>query len=233
MSEFIKGISILCAYFIVCATTALILRKSINIPNELFRKILHFILLLSLPVFVYSYDTWWMSSLTCILIIVIAYPVLFFFERFKSYSETVTERKKGELKSSLIIVFIMFATVISVCWRVLNNKTLSLAVIYSWGIGDAFAALIGTKYGRHKIYRKKSLEGTLAMFISSFASVMIILSICNIIPWYAVLISSLTVSLVSTTAELFTPNGFDTITCPFASLIAIIPLLYLFGGITL
>lgn len=231
MQEFLNGVLMLIIYFISCATIALVCRKMIKIPNELFRKILHFILLTSLFVFVFAFKTWWSSALTCILIIVLAYPILLFFERFKTYSDTVTERKKGELRSSLILVFLMFAVIITICWKLLDNKLLALPVIYAWGYGDALAALIGTKFGKRKIYKKKSLEGTLAMFITSVIVVLILLSIVNIIPWYGVIITTIFVSIGVTAVELFTPNGLDTVTCPFTSLIIMIPLLILFGGL--
>ncbi len=231
MQEFLKGLLILCIYFITFAAIALVCRKTIKIPDELFRKILHFILLGSLLVFVYVFQTWWISTLTCVLIIIVAYPILYFFERFKTYSDTVTERKKGELRSSLIIVFFMFMVIISVCWKLLDNKELIFPIIYSWGFGDAFAALIGTKYGKRKIYKKKSLEGTLAMFITALIVVSVLLFILNIVPWYGVIITALLVSVGVTIVELYTPNGLDTITCPFTSLIVMIPLLILFGGL--
>lgn len=231
MQEFLNGVLMLIIYFISCATIALVCRKMIKIPNELFRKILHFILLTSLFVFIFAFKTWWSSALTCILIIVLAYPILLFFERFKTYSDTVTERKKGELRSSLILVFLMFAVIITICWKLLDNKLLALPVIYAWGYGDALAALIGTKFGKRKIYKKKSLEGTLAMFITSVIVVSILLFIVNIIPWYGVIVTTILVSIGVTAVELFTPNGLDTVTCPFTSLIIMIPLLILFGGL--
>ena len=231
MQEFLNGVLMLIIYFISCATIAVVCRKMIKIPNELFRKILHFILLTSLFVFIFAFETWWSSALTCILIIVLAYPILLFFERFKTYSDTVTERKKGELRSSLILVFLMFAVIITICWKLLDNKLLALPVIYAWGYGDALAALIGTKFGKRKIYKKKSLEGTLAMFITSAIVVSILLFIVNIIPWYGVIITTIFVSIGVTAVELFTQNGLDTVTCPFISLIIMIPLLILFGGL--
>lgn len=231
MKEFLIGLAIICIYFIVCAAIALLCRKLIKIPDEIFRKTLHFILLTSLFVFVFAYQTWWISVITCLCIVVIAYPILFFFERFQSYSETITERKKGEMRSSLIIVFLMFSIVISTCWGLLNDRILVLVVIYSWGYGDAFAALIGKKFGKHKIYKKKSLEGTLAMFITSFIVIVTILLLHNIIPWYFSLVCALVTSIIVSVVELYTPNGLDTLTCPLSSLITIIPMIALFGGI--
>lgn len=231
MIEFLIGFGILVAYFVICASTALILRKTIRIQDELFRKILHFILLCSLFVFVFAFKTWWKSGIACLVVISIAYPILYLCEKFKTFSNTFNERKKGEIRSSLVIVFFMFLVIISICWGLLNDKVLCLVAIFSWGFGDAFAALIGVKYGKHKIYKKKSLEGTLAMFITSFVTVLVILFIHNIIPWYGVVITSILVAIASSVVELYTPNGLDTITCPIASLLVMIPMLWLFGGI--
>ena len=55
MQEFLNGVLMLIIYFISCATIALVCRKMIKIPNELFRKILHFILLTSLFVFIFAF----------------------------------------------------------------------------------------------------------------------------------------------------------------------------------
>ena len=231
MYEFIKGLLIIIIYFIICASIAIICRKTFKINNEVFRKLLHFVLLGSLFVFIYAYDTWWISVLTCISIILIAYPILFFFERFKTYSETLTERKKGELRRSLIVVFVMFSVVISVCFGWLNNKELIIPVVLSWGVGDAMAALFGKRFGKHKIYMKKSFEGSMAMFISSIIVVLAFLLLKGIVDIYAAIITSVVVSLAVTTVELFTHDGFDTITCPVTSLASLLLMLWLFGGI--
>ena len=231
MKEFLFGFLMIIVYFAPCALIALLSRKLFKIPDEIFRKILHFILLGSLFVFVFAYKTWWISALSCLVFIIIVYPILKLCERFKQYSYIVTERKKGELKNSLIYVFLMFSVVILVCWGLLNDKLLVLVSIYAWGFGDALAALIGTKFGKHKLYKKRSYEGTIAMFITSFISVFIILLFRGVIPWYLNLIVAITTGIVATTVELFTPNGLDTATCPIASMCSTILMLLLFGGL--
>jgi len=231
MAEFLTCGLILCLYFIVLALIALTMRKLFKIPNEIFRKILHFILLGSFLIFVYVYETWWTGLITCGVFVVLVYPILMFFERFKSYSNMVTERKSGELKTSLIFVFGMFSLVIVVCLGWLNDKMLALASIYSWGFGDALAALIGTKFGKHKIYKKKSLEGTLAYVIISFVIVLSILLIRGGMPWYSYLVCSFITAVVGSVVELYTPNGLDTVSCPLASMVVLVLMLLAFGGI--
>lgn len=229
MVEFLTGMGIVCVYFIICATIAILCRHFLKIPDEVFRKLLHFILLGSVPFWIYSFSKWWMAVLGCILFIVIVYPILKLAERKKDYSKVVTERKRGELKHSLVDVFSIIAIVISVCWGIFRDKLLVLASIYAWGIGDAFAALIGKKIGKHKIYKKKSLEGSTAMYITSLITILTVLLIRGKMPVHASIITALITAFVVTIAELYTPDGHDTITCPLSAMATILPLVYIFG----
>lgn len=236
MQEFFSGFGAVCLYYVIFASVALISRVFIKIPDEIFRKILHFILIGSFPVYLYAFETWWISALAAVIFAVIVFPVLFFFERFKKYSEFVTERKKGELKSSLLLVFAMFAIVISVCVGIFSDRYIALASILAWGIGDALAALIGKKFGKHKINikhtdGKKSIEGTSAMFVCAVLSVLVVLISRGGISPIGYVIIPLITGVVSATAELYCKNGVDTFVCPVSSMITIIPLTFLFGGV--
>ncbi len=214
MKEFLSGFLVLCGYFLLCAAASILCRKTLKIKDEIFRKILHYILLGSVFVLTYVNKTWWKSALSCVLFIVSVYPILCVAERSQSYSETVTERKKGELKSSLILVFFTFAVVISVCWGLFLNKHIVIAVILCWGVGDSFAALIGKRFGKRKIYKDKTLEGSLAMAITSFITVFIVFIAASLLPWYLSLVTAFVAAITVSVIELFTPNGFDTVTCP-------------------
>ena len=143
MYEFLTGFGHLTLYFLFAATAALLCRFFIKIPNEIFRKLLHCILLGSLWVFVFGFHTWWIAASAAIVFELVVYPILLFFERFKTYTSMTSERKKGELKSSLLLAFTMYALVIVVCWGALRDRYLVLASIYAWGFGDAAAALVG------------------------------------------------------------------------------------------
>ncbi len=235
MIEFLKGFGILCGFFLVCASAALLLRRCIRIPSEVFRKLLHFILLCSLFIWVYAFQTWWIASLAALIFIAIVFPLLSLAEKLYYYSELLTERRSGEIKHSLILVFSMFAILNSICWGWLGERWLVIACICAWGFGDAAAALIGKKYGRHYLEGKliegrKSVEGTLAMFTVSFISVFIVLLINGNIAWYASLTIAVLTAAASAAVELFTRKGLDTITCPFAAAAVLLPLLNLWGG---
>lgn len=236
MQEFVVGTSGVLIYFVIAASAALLSRYFLKIPDEIFRKILHCILLASFLFFVFGFQTWWMAVVLAVSFAVVVYPILAFFERFKGFSELTTERKNGELKSSLLIVFGMFALVATICWGWLGDKYLVLTAIYAWGFGDAAAALVGKYFGKHKITfkyldGKKSVEGSTAMFVTSFISVAVLLTCRGNMTMVGYILIPVIVALVSTVAELYSKNGFDTVICPFSAMVVLLPLVYLFGGI--
>ena len=77
---------------------------------------------------------------------------------------------------------------------------------------------------------KKSVEGSLAMFICSLVSVVAVLVIRGGIAFPFCLIIGLLAAIVSTITELCAKNGFDTVICPTSAMIVIIPLVMLLGG---
>lgn len=228
---FFSGFFKLLVYFIIAASSILISRKLFEAPKELYRKMLHFVLLGSAPVFLYLFHSWQSSVFASIIFAIIAYPALALAEHWEGYANLLAERNAGEIKRSLIIVFLMFAGVITICWGILDAKYLALAVVFGWGFGDATAALVGKKYGRHYIEGrfvdgKKTIEGTLGMFVVSFITIAIILLANTGLPWQIqVLIAAITAAIVAI-VELYTKNGLDTVTCPAAILLVMIPLLY-------
>lgn len=235
IQEFLSGFIILIGYFVVCASCALLLRKLVKVPREVFRKILHLILLCSLLVLVYAFRTWWISALTAIVFVAMVFPILALAERIKGYSELLIERKRGEMKKSMIIVFGMFAALICLCWGWLGDKELVLVCVYAWGFGDAAAALTGKRFGRHFLEGKliegrKSVEGTFAMFVVSFLSVIILLLFRGGLHWYGYIPIAAITAAVCAVVELYTRHGFDTVTCPLAAAAVVIPLVQLWGG---
>jgi len=235
MQEFFHGAGMVCMYYVVAASTMFAFRWFLPIPDEVFRKALHFVLLGSYIPFLFAFDTWWKAALLAVVMEILIYPILAWFERFQNYTSITTERKKGEFKHSLILAFTMLAVCITVCWGWRGEKLLVLACMYAWGIGDAFAALIGKRFGKHKIRwrfadNKKSWEGSAAMFLSSVLSVLTVLLVRGGLPLPGYALIPLAAAAVCTLVELVTPDGMDTVTCPTAALLVIVPLTALFGG---
>lgn len=236
MHELELGFAEIALYFAVCASLALLLKFIFGVKGEIFRKILHFILLGSLPVFVFCFNTWWIAALTSLLFAVIVWPILKLAERLKGYSKLLEERSGGEIKNSLLLVFGMFAFVIAVCWGLLGDRWLVIASVYAWGFGDAAAALVGRKYGRHHISGRfvdghKSYEGSSAMFVLSFVTVLGILILRGNMTLRACALCALVTAAVSTQTELCSPGGYDTVSCPVAAMCALLPAVHLLGGL--
>ena len=235
MTELLHGAGAVCIYFVVAASTAFALRMTRKIPDEIFRKGLHFILLGAYIPFITAFETWYLAALFAVVLEILIYPILAWFEHFQNYSSITTERKKGEFKHSLLLAFTMLAVAIAVCWGWLGDKLLVLACMYAWGVGDAFAALIGKRFGRHKIRlkfadRRKSVEGSLAMFLSSALSVAAVLLIRGGLSWGGYVVIPMAAAAVTTLVEMHTRGGMDTVTCPTAALLVILPLAQLFEG---
>lgn len=235
MQEFFRGAVIVMAYFAIAASSALALRSVIRIPDEIFRKILHFILLISYLVNAHVFDIWWHSVLLTVALEILIYPILACAEHFPQFSAFVTERKAGELKSSLLLAFSMLALCNTVCWGILEDKYFGIACMYAWGVGDAFAALFGKRFGRHKISWKyadhnKSIEGSAAMFLTSELAVLSILLLYEKLPLAGCLIISAAGAAVSTVTEMISRKGMDTVCCPVSAMVVMIPLMALFGG---
>ena len=66
MNELLQAGGHILLYFIICATSALVAHALLPIPSEVFRKILHLILLGSLAVWVLEFSTWWLSALSAV-----------------------------------------------------------------------------------------------------------------------------------------------------------------------
>ena len=235
MQELINGAGAIGLYIIPAVSIMLMARKLLKVPDELFRKILHFILLGAYIPFLFAFETWWVSASVAATLVIIIYPILLLTSMIPAFSSFVNERKKGEFKSSMILALGMMVLSICICWGVFDDRYLVLASIYAWGVGDAFAALIGKQFGRHKIRWKfavshKSVEGSVAMFLTSTASVCIVLLLRGGLDGISCLVVSVIAAFVCTLVELCTNNGFDTVSCPTVAMIVIIPLVKILGG---
>lgn len=227
MTEFIKGTLIFLSYVAPLGAALLLIRKFTKIPDELFRKALHFVLLGAYIPLLFGFETWWICFIFVCSLGVLLFPALKLAGKIKGFSSFVNERKSGEFTSSMILAVGVMAGSILIGWGLLGDKFLVLASIYAWGVGDAFAALIGKRFGKHKITwkfvdNKKSVEGSVAMVITSALSVFIVLLIRGgVHPLLCALIASI-VAVASTFVELCSKGGIDTITCPAVSMVIIL-----------
>ncbi len=220
ITDMFTGIMYFLLYMFSLAGVVFLINKIFRLPKELFRKLLHFIAFSSVIVMIYTAKNWISASLVPALIILLMYPGLLHAEKDKRFTEMVVERRKGELKSSLLQLFGTIALIIAISWGMLGHKELAVAAILMWGFGDAAAALIGKRFGKHKVLRfrhvdhKKSWEGTAAMSIVAFAFGIASLMIVGNMPIAYCIAAVVIAAPLAAITELITKNGYDTVTVP-------------------
>ena len=232
MQPFLSGVGITALYIIVAVGIMLLVRKCFTIPDELFRKALHFVLLGAYIPLVFAFEAWWMAAIFAASLIVILFPALSIASKIPMLSAFIIERKKGEFLSSMVLAVGMMAFSVIVCWGLFADRYLVLASIYAWGIGDGLAALVGKRFGKHKIKwkladGKKSVEGSATMFLCSLVAVFTVLMVRGGIGVPMCFVIALLAAIVSTIAELCAKDGWDTVICPVSAMLVIIPMVTL------
>ena len=235
MTELFHGVSAMAAYLLPLGIIMLLLRRFTDIPKEVCRKLLHFIFIGAYIPLLFAFETWWVCAALILSVTVLLVPILPLVEKIPGFSFFVNERKAGEFTKSMLSALCVMALFVTVGWGLLKDRFLVLAGVYAWGVGDAFAALIGTRFGKHKIRwrfadAKKSAEGSFAMLAASSVAVFVILLIRGGV--HAGVAAGIAVfsAAASALVELCSKNGLDNVFCPLVSMAVIVPLLSLSGG---
>ncbi|HWI62314.1 MAG TPA: phosphatidate cytidylyltransferase [Symbiobacteriaceae bacterium] len=232
LREGLIGLGTFGGYYLLAALSLLIIRALLKFSGELFRKLLHFVCFMSVFVLLYAFDTWYIAMTVGLLFGLVVYPAIALLERYPKLMGILEPRHNGEIKSSIVIVFFMLASLIAVFWGWLGEpwKYIILVAVMAWGFGDAAAALVGKSWGRRQIRHRwvdgaKTAEGTIAMFAVSALAMLLTLVACTQIPWYLCLGVAVLAAPVSAVVELVSHRGIDTITVPYATAAAVFALL--------
>ena len=210
-------------FVLPCIALLLVLYFFTKIPSFVFRKLLHLVAFTCVTLVILRADFWQSASLTFLIIALAIYPVLALLEKRKWYGKLFVEKRPGEVKLSLLLLFGIMAAIIAVGWGIFDRKALSVAAILMWGNSDAAAALIGIPFGRHKISwkctdGKKSVEGTLADFIVALICALLIFLLYERMEPGRGILMAVIGALVTAFTELISPSEWDTVTVPSATL---------------
>lgn len=211
----------------------LLMRIVFHVRGEPARKLLHIPALLSVVLMLCVAETWQAAVLCAAVFCVAVYPILCIAEHWKGYQALLMERQPGEIKKSLFLMFGTHIVLVILGCGVLGKSYLTIASILIWGIGDAAAALIGKRFGKHKITNipyadhNKTWEGTFAMAaMSAITGVLVLLVTSPLHGWQCVLYALLAAPF-SAGSELCSHHGNDTITVPFTIFIILAGLSFL------
>ncbi|MBO4680104.1 MAG: phosphatidate cytidylyltransferase [Lachnospiraceae bacterium] len=215
----LRCFGVLAVYIVVALSVLFIIRRLVKIPDFVFRKMLHIVAVCGVCLMIFQADNWQAAALTSGLLAIILYPVLSVLEEKPWFDKLLSQKSQGEIKKSMLLLFIMFTAVTAVAWGVLNRPQSAIASIAMWGIGDAAAAMIGIPFGKHKVHckltdGKKSWEGSFAMLIASFLAGSFVLLLLGDIGVAKALLIATAGAIVGSLAELFSPSEYDTITVP-------------------
>lgn len=122
-------------------------------------------------------------------------------------------RAEEQLKESAGMPFVMglLLTLLSF------PKVVALCAIFTLAIADPMSAIIGIRFGKNKIFKRKSLEGSAAFFISTFCIIMIVFNTLYLHDFFMVAVLGLIVSIVMTGLELIPLRIDDNLTIPIAT----------------
>lgn len=161
--------------------------------------------------------------------------VLYLVEQVRiSYPETAAKllpftkfvmRAEEQLKESAMMPYAMAVLLTIITFP----KPVALVGIYTLAFADPMSAIIGIKYGKHKISEHRSYEGSAAFFVSTFVATFIVLgAFTGSFGFMTILISTL-MGIFCTTFDLIPLKIDDNLTIPIFTAISLWTLTVLFG----
>lgn len=194
------------------------LRKAFRWPAEFTRKFIH------IAVGMWSVGTALLFTSKWFAIIP---PASFIALNYISYRRNTFAAMETGDKSNLGTVYFPIAFVVVILLTFDVSKAMMVAALMPMTWGDAFAAIIGKRWGRRKYTiagATRSIEGSVAMFVFSFVGVFIVLLAMEQLAGSDVLwavIFALVTAAAATLVESISVRGLDNLTVPAASLLAL------------
>lgn len=119
-------------------------------------------------------------------------------------------RAEEQLKESAMVPYAMAVLLTIVAFP----KHIALVGIYSLAIADPLSAIVGIRFGKHKLTPTRSVEGSIAFFVSIFIVTLIILTGFNTKFDILILFVSALIGLICTLADMIPLKLDDNLTIP-------------------
>jgi phytol kinase len=233
--------SVLIVYYLIfCALIPIYMKSYLKISDELSRKYQHISYAMSIFIIIGVFDYFYEALIASGILVVIAFPFLYFFEKTKHYQKYLVDRNKkgGEMRESMLLIQVSYALLITFFWGILgaDYKYIIVVAVMTWGFGDAAAALFGKAFGKTKIRilfvdRKKTWFGSHAMTIAAGITLLLMLIFYAQFTWYVALLIAVFVAPVSSALELFSKAGNDTLYVPIGTALTLLVWILIFTQI--
>ena len=174
---------------------------------------------------------WWMFEHAWVMEAFFAIPfaIILFFAMLKD--NVVSNSSLGDItnnkghKQGLFLYVVSIVVLVALCFN--EHWTAASIGIVAMTWGDGFGSIIGKKYGRHKTFNGKSVEGTIAVFAATVVVSLILVAFLGVVPlptgtgivleamiptWLCCIIAGLVVAVTET----FSPGWIDNIINCFA-----------------
>ena len=233
MNELLKEYLLILFWYIVpCFALGLVVlfvRFVIKPKDYIYRKTLHVSAIMTVFSFILPSHTWWIVALDILTILFLINVTLFILERFKLYKMLFVDKSHHEILRMINAYYLIMVILVLIFYglRGEENKYLVIASILSWGLGDAMAAIIGIKFGKNKLNmnfvdENKTIEGSLAMLITSFVACLVTLIIFMHYPIWKYVVAPILVAISLTYIEAISKKGVDNILCPLVASIILL-----------
>lgn len=202
----ILGLVVSVLFVVGILGTSTVLSQKQKLSNESSRKFIHIAVANWWIIAMIFFNNAWYAAIV---------PAIFIVLNYASYRLDLVkamERKEDKTLgtvyfpiSLLILVFLSFGA-----W---NRPEIGAMGILIMGYGDGLAAVFGQRYGKKKIYKKKSWIGSIAMFTASLIVAVILFALyASTVPFW--FFYALLLALIATLLELFIGDGMDNLAVP-------------------
>jgi dolichol kinase len=89
-----------------------------------------------------------------------------------------------------------------------------LIAVYTLAVADPLAAVVGIRWGRRRVAKNRTLEGSLAFFGSTLAIAAVVLAETSTAPGLSVAAAALTIGFAAAVCELLPLRIDDNLTIP-------------------
>jgi dolichol kinase len=230
------GLGVSYAYASGLLALAELIRRWRGYPHEFTRKLVH----IGAGMWVFGvlalFDTWYIGIIPFATFIGLNYLFLRLrlFEAMDSQDST-----PGTVyfAFSITVLFLIF-------WRTQSpddRAVFAAAGTMAMTWGDALAALVGKRFGRHRytiLGSTRSWEGSAVMYIASFVSMLLTLQLVpgsslsptgSLIGLTTSVVAALVAALIVTIAEAFSPHGTDNLSVPLLAGLACFGIVVILG----
>jgi phytol kinase len=184
---------------------------------------------------------WWVFESNWVMSLLAAAPfvpiLLFFAEEGEKIKEPHNSVEQG-IKSSILaeasgdghkLGLVYYAISWSILAFFLFNNLLAASIgIVAMAYGDGMGGVLGKRFGKHRIHKKKTLEGTLAVLFFSFLATIVVIAFYGMLTadglypgkYIAAPMAfaiALGVGVYVALAELLTPGEYDNLVIPLTT----------------